>query len=205
MNKALFFLFTALFSFMAHAEDWETATPPKTIVHKIIGQVLFDGKNLKVGDKIEKSGLLETREKSLVQFKVEAYNNIISVGPSSKMTFNPSSEKKYILDEGMCRWKTDIKNSLKEHAKGKVFTKTVSMGVRGTDFLIKSNPLFGEVEIIMLDGEVLMENLQDADNSVLVKKGQWGGMGGRYGKKIAPPIEIPATALADFEKLIEAP
>ena len=205
MNKVIFTLILALLSFRALSEDWPANTPVPALVHKVIGQVLYDGKILKAGDKIEKKGLLETREKSLVQLKIEAYNNTISIGPNSKMVFDPSGEKKYTLDQGSCRWKTDVKNSLKGSAHGKVFTKTVAMGVRGTDFLVKSFALFGEVEIIMLDGEVQMENLEDPSNTVLVKKGQWGGMGGRYGKKIAPPIEIPATALATFEKLIEAP
>lgn len=205
MNKVLFTLILALLSFRALSDDWPAGSPPTALVHKVIGQVLFDGKILKAGDKIEKNGLLETKEKSLVQLKIAAYNNTISIGPSSKMAFDLAGEKKYTLDQGLCRWKTDVKNSLKESAKGKVYTKTVAMGVRGTDFLVKSFTLFGEVEIIMLDGEVQMENLEDPSNTVLVRKGQWGGMGGRYGKKIAPPIEIPAVALATFEKLIEAP
>ena len=205
MNKALFLLFTAILPFMAIADDWDPQSPgPIAEVQKVVGQVFFNGLNLKVGDKIEKNGSLETRDKSMVQFKIAAYNNIITIGPRTKMTFNLTGEKKYVLEEGSCRWKTEIKNALKSPAKGKIFTKTVAMGVRGTDFLVKSNALFGEVEIIMFDGEVLMDNLEDSDNSVIVKKGQWGGMGGRFGKKIAPPLDIPPSALAQFEKLIES-
>lgn len=203
MKKISLIILATVVSFSLRAEDQDL--PPSAVVHKIIGTVTLDGKSLKAGDKIDKSGLIETREKSLIQMKIEKWNNTISIGPLSKMTLDLQGEKKYTLDQGVCRWKTDVRNQLKESSKGKIFTRNVSMGVRGTDFLVKSFPLFGESEIIMLDGEVQLENLEDSSNSFLVKKGQWGGLGGRYGKKIAPPIDIPALALGTFEKLIEAP
>lgn len=206
MNSLLSFLAIFILSFNLWAEGTDTkAVPPTAIVHNIRGTVLFEGKNLKTGDLIDRPGLLETKEKSLIQLKIAKWNNSISIGPLSKMMLNFSDEKKYTLEQGTCRWKTDVRNALQENAKGKIFTKNVAMGVRGTDFLVKSFPLFGETEIIMLDGEVLMENLEDPANSVLVKKGQWGGLGGRYGKKIAPPLDLPAEVIATFEKTIEAP
>lgn len=177
---------------------------PVASIERIVGTVTFEGKPVKKGDVIDRPGVIETKEKSLVQFKVAKWNNVISIGPASKMTLNFSADKKYTLDDGVCRWKSAV-GALKEAqaGKGKIFTRNVAMGVRGTDFLVKVTPLFGESEIIMFDGEVKMDNLEDATNSVIIKKGQWGGLGGRYGKKINPPLDLPESVLTSAQAAVE--
>jgi hypothetical protein len=120
------------------------------------------------------------------------------------MILNFSDEKKYTLTEGSCRWKSEIRKAVQNQSKGKIYTSNVSMGIRGTDFLVKSFPLFGETEIIMFDGEVQMGNLTTPTNSVTVSKGQWGGLGGRYGQIINSPLNLPKEVLEEFSKTIEA-
>lgn len=200
MNLILSLIFASLFSLSVFAQDLPTA-----LVHKVVGQVTLDGSPVKTGDTISKPGLLETKEKSLIQLKIAKWGNSISIGPNSKMALNFNDEKKYTLEKGTCRWKTELREALQTQSKGKIYTKNVAMGVRGTDFIIKSFPLFGESEIVMFDGSVEMSNLEDPNNTVVVNKGQWGGLGGRYGKKINPPLDLPAEVLATFEKVIEAP
>ena len=68
---------------------------------------------------------------------------------------------------------------------------------------MKTNTLLGETEIIMFDGEVMMENVNDKDNTALLKKGQWGGIGGRFGDKIAPVLDLPQAVLDMTEKILE--
>jgi hypothetical protein len=173
--------------------------PPSGLVVKLRGTVLFEGKAIKEGDLIEKVGKIETREKSFLQIKIDKWKNTISIGPDSSMQLNFSDAKKYTLEEGSCRWKSFAKSD----TKGKIFTKSVSMGVRGTDFLLKTNPLLGETEVIMFDGEVMMENLKDKDNTALIKKGQWGGIGGRFGEKIGPILNLPSEILVSADKQLE--
>lgn len=174
-------------------------TPPTGVVTKLRGEVLFAGVALKEGDTIDKVGKIETKNKSYLQIKIEKWKNHISIGPNSAMELNFSDEKKYTLEAGTCRWKSFGASD----AKGKIFTKSVSMGVRGTDFHLKYSPILGETEIIMFDGEVMMENLNDKSNTALVKKGQWGGMGGRFGEKISPILDLPKEILTSAEKALE--
>jgi hypothetical protein len=190
-----------LYSLTLHAAE---ETIPTAVVHKVLGTVLFEGRPVKLGDSIDKAGLLETSEKSVIQLTVAKWGNSITLGPLSSMMLNFSDAKKYTLDKGSCRWKTAV-NAAKElvGGKGKIYTRHIAMGVRGTDFLIKTNALLGESEIIMFDGEVQMDNLSDPENTVVVKKGQWGGVGGRYGKKIAPPLDLPQAVLDLAEKVIK--
>jgi hypothetical protein len=174
-------------------------TMPSGLVEKMRGTVLFNGSAIKEGDIINKVGKIETKEKSFLKIKIEKWKNVISIGPSSVMELNFNDEKKYTLDEGQCRWKSFAPSD----SKGKIFTKFVSMGVRGTDFIVKANPALSESEIVVLDGEVMMDNLADKANSELIKKGQWGGIGGRFGSKIQPPINLPESVLKEMDKSIE--
>jgi hypothetical protein len=49
----------------------------------------------------------------------------------------------------------------------------------------------------------MMENLSDKTNTALIKKGQWGGIGGRFGQKIAPVLDLPQVLLESTEKSLE--
>lgn len=198
MKNLAISLFILVFSTISLAEETKPQ-PPSGIVTKLKGSVLFNGTSLKEGDLINKIGKIETKNKSYLQIKIEKWKNTISIGPNSVMELNFSDEKKYTLEEGSCRWKSFGASE----AKGKIFTKSVAMGVRGTDFFLKSNQNLGETEIIMFDGEVLMENLNDKENSALLKKGQWGGIGGRFGQKIAPVLDLPQIILDSTDKTLK--
>lgn len=205
MKKIVFLimLLSVSISGLALAEETAAAPvapiPPSGIVTKMRGVVMFDGAALKEGDLINKVGKIETKDKSYLQIKIEKWKNTISIGPNSVMNLNFSDEKKYTLDAGSCRWKSFGQSE----SKGKIYTNRVSMGVRGTDFFLKYGPMLGETEIIMFDGEVMMENLNDKTNTALIKKGQWGGIGGRFGDKISPILDLPPALLQTAEKSLE--
>lgn len=195
MKNLLMIIMLFCFSVSVFADG----APPTGLVVKLKGTVIFDGSALKEGDVISKVGKIETKDASYLQIKIDKWKNTISIGPNSSMVLNFSDEKKYTLEDGSCRWKSYARSE----SKGKIFTKKVSMGVRGTDFFLKANPILGETEIIMFDGEVMMENLNDSKNTALIKKGQWGGIGGRFGEKISPILDLPQVVLESTEKSLE--
>ena len=207
-----FFLFWSLSDTIAQESDSTKPNPltthPVARVLKLKGKVTMNGKPLSLGTIISERGLLETSEKSFVVLTIEKWNNGLTLGPSSKMNLQFDTDKKYVLESGLCRWKTTVKNLAKGNQlsqKGKLFTKNVSMGIRGTDFFISFNPIFGETEIVMFEGEVMMENADNIENKILVKSGEWGGLGGRFGKILNPPLTLPANVLENFTKTVEAP
>lgn len=79
----------------------------------------------------------------------------------------------------------------------KVVTPAAVTGVRGTDFMTSFNDLLGETEVICFDGLLAFGNLK-GDQQVTVKKGQWGGHGGRFRNEIGPRIDLPANILEHF-------
>jgi hypothetical protein len=169
------------------------------VVTKVHGKVIFKDKEVKVGDELEDTGTLITKENSYLQMKIEKWGNFISVSANTTMQFDFSDKARYTLDNGACRWKSFIDSKLKKS----IYTKNVAMGIRGTDFLLKANSLLGETEIVMFDGVVHFENMADAKNFYDLKKGQWGGLGGRFGNQINKPLDLSNEILDSMKSSLE--
>lgn len=84
-----------------------------------------------------------------------------------------------------------------EKPKFMIKTKTAVAGVRGTDFYLSYLPLLDETEIIGFDGLVSFAST-DGKTEQMVNKGQWGGLGGRFGSKINKPLDLPKNVLDHF-------
>lgn len=174
------------------------------IVERQQGDITFNSNILQADSKIEGKGLLKSGPRSFVKIKVEHWGTSIILGPDSEMSINLAEQnhsKKYLLEKGYARWRSYNQKKLEE-ARG-ISTKSASMGVRGTDFLIIANELLGESEIVVFDGLVELKNLEDPTNSFEVSKGQWGGLGGRFTNKIQPPITLPANVFQNFSRRLE--
>lgn len=207
MKSLTILLMLALYALAAFGEETVPAPPavpaanlpPTALVTKLRGEVLLDGHALKEGDTIDRPGKIDTKDRAYVQLKIDKWKNTISIGANSHMLLDFNDVKKYTLESGTCRWRSFAESM----NKGKIHTRNVALGVRGTDFFLKANTVLGETEVIMFDGEVLMENSNDKENTLAIKKGQWGGLGGRFGDKIRGPIELPKSVLDTTEKILE--
>ena len=172
---------------------------PVATIERIKGKVIFEDKALVSGDLVTKNGLLSTGPKSFVKLVIKEWGNTITLGPNSKMQLDltkKTTKKKYQFLSGSCRWRTTGKMK-----KGKIFTRRVAIGVRGTDYLLKHNDLLNESEIIVFDGEVEMQNVSN-QKVLRVKKGQWGGLGGRFGESLKGPIDLPKKFIGNYEKAL---
>jgi hypothetical protein len=175
---------------------------PSAEVVKIRGDVFHDGVKLSKGDLISKSGLLTTKRSSFVKIFIKDWNSSIILGPKGEMKIDLSSKqvkKKYSFLKGSCRWIT----SKGKKAKGVVYTNNASLGVRGTDYILKVTALLGESEIVVIDGKVEFKNAQNPDDFAVVGKGQWGGLGGRYGQTIGEILDLPPNVVAAFDRQLK--
>ncbi len=175
---------------------------PTAEVVKVRGIVDYQGQEVTKGMELSRKGLLKTGKKSFVKVFIKSWGNTIVLGPNAEMQLDLTKkevEKKYSLYKGACRWVTSKKS--KEN-KGKVYTKLASLGVRGTDYWLKVNHLLNETEIVVFDGKVEMTNLNDTDDNALLNKGQWGGIGGRFGNKLVKPIDLPSNVISHFNRYL---
>jgi hypothetical protein len=109
--------------------------------------------------------------------------------------------KRYQLTDGFCRWISSMKSS--EMKGSHVFTKTAALGIRGTDFEILNREATGETEVIVFDGEVLLKS-KLTESEATLKKGQWGGVGGKFGTAIAKPKDLSAGDLKQAKARTES-
>ncbi len=168
-------------------------------VVKVNGEVFLEEKLLVVGAKVADGSLLESKDSAaLVQLK-GALGEVVLKGDFQFEL--PEVNGKEILARllsGKVRVRVP-KGKLKDYFH--VRTPTAVAGVRGTDFYLSYWPLLSEAEIICFESSVTFSNA-DNKSRQLVKAGHWGGLGGRFGKKIAPPIQLSPAMLEHFGREI---
>jgi hypothetical protein len=81
----------------------------------------------------------------------------------------------------------------------KVRTPVAVVGVRGTDFMVTANELLKETEVVCFESEIDFQDASTNKKPTIVKKGQWGGLGGRFGSTIKSPITLPENVLMHFK------
>jgi|GEM_PF-2904645 len=175
---------------------------PKAAVERLKGKVTYEGKALKVGDEIITGGILKTAGGSFVKVMIEKWGSSLVVGPKSEVEVvaqAPRPADYFKMLQGTLRYKTLKKGS----EVGGIVTSRASLGVRGTNFFVKVNKLLGETEIVLFKGKVQMTNTSDQTDSLLIKEGQWGGIGGRFGEKLKKPIDLPKEALDGFNQFLD--
>lgn len=192
----------SLFLFIPATPVGAQQTAPVGLVQKTRGSVSFEGKIVRPGDVLKRGGILKTGTKSFVKLVVKKWNGQIVLGPNAHMKLDwkaPEMSGKYGLLSGACRWQ-----SLSgKKAKGGVSGRVAGFGVRGTDFFIKSNALLNETEVVVLDGMVEMTNFSDSSDKAIIKKGQWGGLGGRYGQKIGQILDLPDKVTDHYRRMLK--
>ena len=140
------------------------------------GQVLYNGVQISKETTFLENGLLEVKDKSYLKIKVNEYNSTFTLSANStlKIKFNKNIKNSpFTLKNGLLRWLTKGKSKV----KGFVRTKTASLAVRGTDFLIVVSSLLNETEVYCFKGKVLFQNRKDRNDKGIVKKNDWGGIG----------------------------
>ncbi|GAB4414453.1 MAG: hypothetical protein OHK0056_21320 [Bacteriovoracaceae bacterium] len=175
-------------------------------VEKFKGKVTFQNSKINSGDIIKQSGVIETGKGSFVKLSFGEGSGSLTLGPSSSLdlksvVLDPSSSSLAVtLKNGVIRWVGKHKEL--GRLKG-ILTPQAALGVRGTDFVLKTTELFDESEIVVLDGLVSFENLANPNDKASVKKGQWGGVGGRFGQINGKILDLPKKILDHFDRTLK--
>lgn len=177
------------------------------IVARLKGKVTFNGVALKLNQKISKGGTLQSSDKSFVSIKSLEFGSNIFLSANSSLKINDVKDKVPLsLVEGAVRWvttKDKTKAKTKTKRVGGIKTKNAVFGVRGTNFAIIYGKLLGESEIVCFDGKVNFTNQKNTKNTKLITKGQWGGLGGRFGSVITVMDKVPKNVVEHFDKLLK--
>lgn len=185
---------TTLFAFGVFLSTMAIADTATVVILK--GSATFNGKPLSETSLIEGQGDLAVGEKSYlkIRFKDSQTQVVFGADSTSRIDLSVPPEKQEVgLIKGVTRW-------ISGHKKGLgVRTANATMGIRGTDFLTTYNPLLGETEVICFDGQIQMTNEQEKSDSKRVSKNQWGGIGGRFGKKLSEILTLTPELMKSFD------
>lgn len=171
----------ALLAQIVFAQESEFSFDPKTnaVIPNFIGKVLLqkgeavaisDGgteKELKIGDKVFNNDTVKTTSGSFL--KIEMIDtSLITLGPDTSMKFDEfkyrskeDRESIYHLIKGQMR--TQFKVKAKKEEAIKVKTGMISMGVRGTEFVVNNRDLeSGEniSEVLLIEGKIRLYDKQ---------------------------------------------
>lgn len=175
-------------------------------VSALRGKVQYQNRGLVKGEMINDSGIIQTSKGSFVKLTFGNNSGTLTLGPNSELDLKSvdldkkESSLAVTLRKGAVRWVGQHKEL--GRLKG-ILTPQASLGVRGTDFVLKTSELFDESEIVVLDGLVNFENLANPNDRAQVKKGQWGGIGGRFGEVSGKIINLPKKILSHFDSSLK--
>ena len=171
-------------------------------IKKLKGEVLFNGKRVNDGTRFVENGVIEVKASSYLKLFVKEYNSTFAVSPNSKLQlkFKKNDQNSpFTMLNGLLRWATQGKSQI----KGFIRSKTVSLGVRGTDFLMVVNELLGETEIYCFSGKVIMQNRKKKEDRALINVNDWGGIGGRFGKGVGDAVAMTQKQIDHVKTLLE--
>jgi hypothetical protein len=183
---------------LAHAEDEPFARI------KAIGSVTLDGNTIREEDVAKDGAEIKTEKDSYANIELRSSKSHLTVNPNSTLILRrpkKNGEEAQLLKEGTVRAKVQHRSE----RNFKMQTPIAVFGVRGTEFIATSNPLFNEAEVIVLQGSIEVTSSRDHMDSKLIQAGEWSGIGGRYGKKVADPLKLSDTALKTLDKQSSAP
>lgn len=165
------------------------------------GDVLYNGKQITKKTIFEENGRIEVKASSYLKIKVKEYNSTITLGPDSSFLLHYNKNEKispYYFLKGLMRWKTEGKSKYKGYFR----TKLVSIGVRGTDFLVTINSLLKETEIYCFTGEIIFQNRKDKADRAVVKKNDWAGVGGRFSPNVGEVVPMTQKQIDHVKTLL---
>lgn len=163
------------------------------------GTATFAGKQLSGKSNFNGHGEIEVGDKSYLKILLNESQTTLVIGANTKTKINlslPAEKQELNLTRGVARWITGTKKGLG------VRTNNSVMGVRGTDFFTSYNPLLGETEVICFEGNIEMQNAIDESDKKSISKNQWGGMGGRFGKKLSDVLTLSPELIKTFDSAL---
>lgn len=129
-----------------------------------------EAKELKEGDSLPEDTSILTKERSFVKIVLHEGSEL-NLGPSSKMVLerHRSNKEPGVVNLITGKLKSTIKKEINNDVKMILKTRSASMGVRGTDFLIVYNPETEAASLVTFEGKVAIVPGKSTDIQELKK------------------------------------
>ncbi len=171
---------------------------------KAIGSVTIDGNSVR-DEEISKDGIeIRTEKDSYADIDIHATHSHLTLSPNSVFVLHrpkKNNDESHLIKEGSVRAKVNHR----PNRNFKILTVPAIFGVRGTEFIVSTNSVFNDAEIVVLEGSVEITSTSEPLDAKIIKAGEWSGIGGRYGKKTADPLTLPESSIKTLDKQSSTP
>tara|TARA_B100000886_G_C20346068_1_gene458752 strand:- start:6 stop:599 length:594 start_codon:yes stop_codon:yes gene_type:complete len=160
-------------------------------VRSSLGATFCGEKVIREGDPIKSTCEVRTQHNSNIYFQKGA--NIFSFGEDSIATLDSSN--KIQLKSGTLRVKTEVDLI--------ITTPRAQIELSQGDLLIKESPFLGETEVVSLKGVVKLSSKSEKNDYVDIHPNHWGGLGGRFNKKIGDLVRLKPDQVNVFRSILD--
>lgn len=193
-----------------HAEndkDWVLDLKTSTLIPKYVGtvkgikgDVIVEDRNLQKGSKIYPRDVLKVQPKSFVKLELIDETQI-TVGPDSEFqveqwAYRTKNDREALFNLMRGKMRAEIRSKSKEKDQLKIKSPLVSMGVRGTQFLLNytTNKKSEVTQVALLEGKIHL-NIDSLKEKLDLKPGDYievvkSATQNKSRKKVLPPEEF---------------
>jgi len=174
-------------------------------VISLVGDSWSGGQKLKLSDFISKKSVLTTGLSSYLKVYIASEKVILMLGPYSKMMLggyvsgNRNFRSLHNLENGMCRVIASKKRGTRNPML-MINSSSAIISIRSGDAIVMSTPAFNESEVIVMYGAATFTSkINKADKlGVLVRRREWLGVGGRFGRKIRDRMKLTKKVFSHY-------
>ncbi|MCY4524372.1 MAG: hypothetical protein OXB84_06505 [Halobacteriovoraceae bacterium] len=185
MKLILFFSFFCMSSVCA---------VPVARVYEMTGEVKYSGKALKKDDVLSENGIITTGKGSSIKLVVDFWRGFLTLNANTSLKvglWGKGLKKGYFLMNGSCEWMEKRKEKGSK-IQGRLFhTSNTTVKVEKGDMLLVHDDILQETEILVFKGKSILQSQKDPNDRIIIKKGIWGGIGGRFGDTIGEIMALP--------------
>jgi hypothetical protein len=211
-------LFNTALLFGADDKDWTFDPKTSTLIPNYLGKIkalkgkaIIGDRELKKGSKVYNNDLIQTSEASFIVMEMIDLTTV-TLGPNSdfkvenwKYRTKTDREAQFSIIKGKLR--ALVRSKAQSPDQLKIKTPTVSMGIRGTEFMVNVVNVGGKAieQVALLEGSIHMEgpapelnrDLIPGDHAVIVKNDEGDGISSHEERKFTPE---EAKSYQEFEE-----
>ena len=191
--KAIIFIF--LFSMSS------VYAVPTGEITSIGGDVKYSKRMIKKGDTLADDGILTIGKDSFVKIYVEFWRGsfVFNENTSLAIKFWKKGEKReYNLTRGRCRWIDEKREKMKEIKGRNIHTTNAIVKILKGDIVVNYDNILKETQILVLSGRTVLQSRRDPNDRIILDKGIWAGIGGRFGNTIGEVLTFSHSEQKHF-------
>ena len=174
---------------------------PTGKITDVKGEVKFSKRILKEGDILAEDGILSAGKDSFVKIHVDFWKGYLLLMDSSSLSikfWQKGEKREYNLERGQCRWIDGKEKEAKVIVGRHINTSNAVVKILRGNVIVSYNDILKETQLLVLSGQAVFQSRKDPNDRIVLKKGLWGGIGGRFRDIIGETVVLSSSVQKQF-------